>query len=73
MPNSARKPFGEGVERLIGALAEGMHGSRPERRAAALRHLASLAGAIVIARAADGELDAEVLAACRSPGGDHGL
>src|SRR5262249_19535338 len=66
----ARKPFGKGVERLIGALAEGMRGSRRERRAAALRRLATLAGAIVIARAVDGELAAEVLAACRSPESD---
>jgi TetR/AcrR family transcriptional repressor of nem operon len=62
----ARKPFAEGVERLVAALAEGMRGNSRQRRAAALRRLATLAGAIVIARAVDRELAAEVLAACRS-------
>lgn len=67
----ARKPFAEGVERLVAALAEGMGGNSCQRRAAALRRLATLAGAIVIARAVDGELAADVLAACRSPESDN--
>ncbi|WP_165351185.1 TetR/AcrR family transcriptional regulator [Ciceribacter ferrooxidans] len=63
----ARKPFAEGVERLVAALADGMRGNSRQRRAAAMRRLATLAGAIVIARAVDRELAAEVLAACRGP------
>ncbi|MGE0283486.1 MAG: TetR/AcrR family transcriptional regulator [Rhizobiaceae bacterium] len=61
----ARKPFAEGVERLVAALSEGMRGNGRLRRAVALRHLATLAGAILIARAVDGELATELLAACR--------
>lgn len=66
----ARKPFTEGVERLVAALAEGLEGNGRQHRAAALRRLATLAGAIVVARAVDSELAADVLAACRSPESD---
>lgn len=68
----ARKPFAEGVERLVAALSEGMRGNNRQRRAAALRRLAALAGAIVIARAVDGELATELLAACRETGSSTG-
>ena len=64
----ARKPFAEGVERLVETLAEGMPGDSGQRRGAALRRLATLAGALVIARAVGGDLAAEILSACRSPG-----
>lgn len=60
-----RMSFDAGVGRLIDALAEGMPGTARQRRAAAARQLAMLAGAVVIARAVDEELAAEVLAACR--------
>lgn len=66
----ARNPFAEGVERLVAALAKGMQGNSRQRRAAALRRLATLAGAVVIARAVDGKLSADVLAACRGPESD---
>ncbi len=57
--------FGAGVRRTIDAIAA--HGKRPAaaRRTAALREFSMLVGAVVIARASDPELAAEVLAACR--------
>jgi TetR/AcrR family transcriptional repressor of nem operon len=64
-PGGAKKAFGEGVKRLIDALAKGMRGTKQERRQQAARELAMLAGAVIIARASDGETANAVLAACR--------
>lgn len=64
-PQALKKAFGEGVERAVKALAHGMDGSNGEKGAAAMRELAMLVGAVVIARASDGETGERVLAACR--------
>lgn len=75
---SLKQAFGAGVRRMIDALAAGRRGTADTRRAAALREFSQLVGAMVIARASDPELAAEVLAACgpenrsvrqRKPGG----
>lgn len=59
-----KRSFGAGVRRVIDALAAGRRESVAARRAAALREFSQLVGAMVIARASDPELAAEVLAAC---------
>ncbi len=68
-PDALKRPFGEGVNRIVAALARGMKGSARARRARAMRELAMLAGAVIIARASDPDTAREVLAACRhAPG-----
>jgi TetR/AcrR family transcriptional repressor of nem operon len=70
-PGGVKKAFGEGVNKLIDALAKGMHGTRQQRRERALRELAMLAGAVIMARASDAETAQAVLGACRRrPKGD---
>ena len=64
-PPALKAAFGEGVRRAVTALMQGMQGSDDERRSAAMRELAMLAGAVVIARASDAETAEAVLAACR--------
>ncbi len=61
--------FGAGVNRMAKALERGMKGAPAARRAKALRELAMLAGAVMIARASDPETAADVLAACRAAPG----
>ena len=56
---------GAGVNRMVEALAKGMKGSARARRAAALRELATLAGALVIARASDPDTARDMLSACK--------
>ncbi len=57
--------FGDGARRLVDAVARGLKGSPAARRKAAFREISMLVGAIIVARASDGELAAEILAACR--------
>ncbi len=57
--------FGQGVRRIVSAMADQLSGARARRQARAYRHLAMMAGAVAIARASDPETAAEVLAACR--------
>ena len=61
-----QRVFANGTQRTIDKLAAGLSGTPAERRAKAIRTLASLVGAVVIARAVgDGALSEEVLAANR--------
>lgn len=55
--------FGRGVDQVVEALAESLDGTPEERRAAALQQFSMLVGAVVIARASDPEVAAEVLSA----------
>ena len=57
--------FGTGVDRMVEALAKGMKGSAQAKRAAALRELATLAGALVIAPASDPDTARDMLSACK--------
>lgn len=59
--------FETGIDRVIDVLAQAIGGDTPAHRAQALRLLATLAGAVVISRAAGDRSDlcAEVLAAVR--------
>ncbi len=57
--------FGVGVRRVIALLARGASGSERARRVRATRHLAMMAGAVMIARASDPDTAREVLSACR--------
>lgn len=59
-----KRAFGAGVRRMVEAVAVTRKGSATARRAAALRELSTLVGAMVIARASDPELADEVLNAC---------
>jgi TetR/AcrR family transcriptional repressor of nem operon len=62
----ARAAFADGTGKLIDMLAAAQTGRPAERRAKAIRLLASLVGAVVIARAVgDDKLGGEVLEACR--------
>ena len=66
-PAGLKSAFGEGVRRMVAALAKGMRGGAEARRASAVRELALLVGAIVIARASDPDTAREVLLACQGP------
>lgn len=55
--------FSRGVDDTVTALGATMDGSPEERRTAALQQFSMLVGAVVIARASDPDLAAEVLAA----------
>ena len=59
-----KRAFGAGVNRMAAALARGIKGSARARREGAMRELALLVGALVIARASDPETARDVLAAC---------
>ena len=61
-----KSEFAAGVQRLIAAMALTKDGTADERAAAATREIAMLAGAVLIARACDGEFARAVLDACRS-------
>jgi TetR/AcrR family transcriptional repressor of nem operon len=60
-----RESFAVGVQRIIDALAAGQSGTRRERRAAAARALATMAGAVMIARACDKATGIEIMTAAR--------
>jgi TetR/AcrR family transcriptional repressor of nem operon len=57
--------FGDGVRRILDALAAGQAGTPRQRRGAAARALATMAGAVMIARACDKATAAEVMGAAR--------
>ncbi len=57
--------FTVGLRRVIAALSAAGEGSTEERHAAALREIAMLVGAVVLARACGEPMAAEVLQACR--------
>lgn len=61
-----QRVFANGTQRLIDKLSAGLSGTPAERRAKAIRTLATLVGTVVIARAVgDGALSEEVLTANR--------
>jgi TetR/AcrR family transcriptional repressor of nem operon len=62
---SLRGEFGEGFRRVVDKLAQAGSGTAEEKRIAALRKIAMLAGAVMIARASDAKTAREVLAACK--------
>ena len=64
-PEQVRQAFAAGLGRVITALAECQAGPPALRRAAAAREVAMLVGAVLLARASDPAMAAEVLAACR--------
>jgi TetR/AcrR family transcriptional repressor of nem operon len=57
--------FTFGLRRVIAALSAAGEGSPDERQAAALREIAMLVGAVVLARACGEAMASEVLRACR--------
>lgn len=57
--------FSVGVQRVLDALARAHGGTDSERQEAAAREVAMLVGAVVLARACDGDTAARILAACR--------
>lgn len=63
-PAALREEFGAGVTRMVAALANAMPGDDEERPAHAIRELAMLAGAVLIARACDAKTASRILAAC---------
>jgi len=67
---SLKRAFGAGVRRMIAAIAASRSGSVAARRRAALRDFSMLVGAMVIARASDPDMAAEVLNACRGEARD---
>ena len=63
--DALRQRFGAGVRRITDLLARGTAGAESRRRARALRQLAMMAGAMMIARASDPQTAHDVLSACR--------
>ena len=61
--------FGAGVRRIVSRLARGVAGSQRARQARAMRQIAMMAGAVMIARASDPDTAREMLAACRDRSG----
>jgi TetR/AcrR family transcriptional repressor of nem operon len=64
-PDALKTAFGAGVHRMAAELGTAMPGTPQTKRAAALRELAMLAGALAIARASDPATGRAVLEACR--------
>lgn len=63
---AVQQAFREGVERIVAGLSRGEAQDRPARKDA-LRDLAMILGAVVIARAAGDPLASELLDACADP------
>ena len=61
--------FGAGVRRIVSRLARGVAGSQRTRQTRAMRQIAMMAGAVMIARASDPATAREMLAACRNGSG----
>jgi TetR/AcrR family transcriptional repressor of nem operon len=57
--------FTAGLRRVVAALSAAGEGLPDERQAAALRQIAMLVGAVVLARACGDPMASEVLQACR--------
>ena len=57
--------FSAGLRRVLGALSAAGQGSSDVRHTRAVREVAMLVGAVVLARASDGALAGEILRACR--------
>lgn len=65
-PATLRAHYGAGVERMAAGLAKGKTGTPAVRRAKAMRELAAMVGALILARASDPETASEILAACNT-------
>lgn len=63
--DAMKAAFGEGLRRTARTLARGMTGTEAEKRDQALRRIALLAGAVMLARGSDAETAAQLLSACR--------
>jgi TetR/AcrR family transcriptional repressor of nem operon len=61
-----KREFGAGFQRISEALAAGMEGTSKQRLAMAMREMAMMVGAVMIARASDPETAQDVLAACKN-------
>ena len=57
--------FGEGVRRMVAALADDGEGTKAQRESRAMREFAMAVGAVVLARASDRTTAAAVLRSCR--------
>jgi len=65
---TVREVFANGAQQVLAELSAGLNGGTAERREKAMRLMAMLVGAVVIARAVnDPQLRDEVLSACRQP------
>lgn len=65
---AVRDVFADGAQQTIAELSGGLNGTAAERRENAIRLMAMLVGAVVIARAVrDQRLRDEILSACRQP------
>lgn len=64
-PDAVKAEFAAGLGRVVAALSAAGQGSTEERRDAALREIAMLVGAVVLARGCGEPLASQVLQACR--------
>ena len=64
-PAALKKRYGAGVERMAAGLAKGRTGTPAARRTKAMRELAAMVGALILARASDPETANDILTACR--------
>jgi TetR/AcrR family transcriptional repressor of nem operon len=62
---SVKSAFADGFGRVVEKMAEAEQGSAEGKRIAAIRKIAMLAGAVMIARASDAKTAGAVLAACK--------
>lgn len=65
-PVEVKAAFGAGLGKMIDAFAEAMEGGGDARNRKATRELAMMVGAVMLARASDGDTGQKILAACRS-------
>ena len=65
-PAALKAEFAAGVRRTVSTIADSLQGSAEDRKAAATRKLALMAGAVLIARASDRETAKAVLSAAAS-------
>jgi TetR/AcrR family transcriptional repressor of nem operon len=63
---TVKAEFSSGLKRVVEALEKSKDGTDVGRRQAAMREVAMLVGAVLIARATDSETAESVLAACRA-------
>ena len=62
---AVKSAFTDGFGRAVDKLAQAGNGTAEENRAAAIRKMSMLAGAVMIARASDAKTASAVLAACK--------
>jgi TetR/AcrR family transcriptional repressor of nem operon len=64
-PEQLKAAYGAQIREIVRILEQGIAGSSEERHRGALREIALLAGAIMIARASDPEMARDMLQSCR--------